>query len=88
MRKMNKVLAMSIIAVVVVVSVMGLGLGVEIQHAFALGDCEGCAINFGGGGPAISWPGEFPTEPLCPAQCDAGFACVFHKLMCSLGLWH
>lgn len=45
---MNKALAMGIIAAVAVVSVMGLGLDVGIQHVFALGDCEGCTINFGG----------------------------------------
>jgi hypothetical protein len=37
-----------IAAVVAVVCVMALGLGVGIQHAFALGDCDGCTINFGG----------------------------------------
>jgi hypothetical protein len=48
MRKMNKVLAMGILAAVAVVSVIDLGLGVGIQHVFALGDCNGCTINLGG----------------------------------------
>jgi hypothetical protein len=28
------------------------------------------------------------SEKLCPPQCDRGITCLFHQLMCSLGLWH
>jgi hypothetical protein len=56
--------------------------------ATVLGGCGLLPGNAYAGGPSIQWPIDNQTEPLCPPQCDRGLTCLFHQVMCSLGLWH
>jgi hypothetical protein len=28
------------------------------------------------------------SRKLCPPMCTQGFTCLFHQIMCSLGIWH
>jgi hypothetical protein len=28
------------------------------------------------------------TGKMCPPMCDRGLTCLFHQVMCSLGIWH